>query len=233
MAKYAVLQNFYASKAWRVFRAAFILDSMNQSPDKGLHCRDCNRIIANEKEAEIDHIIELTPENVKDACISLNPENTRILCHDCHNKRHKRFGHNKKKVYVVFGCPCSGKTTYVKRYKERNDIIVCIDSIYAALSGVHDHNNPDSLFSNVMAVYNGLLDQVKTRYGKWSTAWVIGGFPDKYKREKIVNDLGAELIFCECSKEEALSRVFMDEHRRHIAAEYTGYIEKWFDSFTE
>jgi hypothetical protein len=225
MAKYAIIKSFYASIRWIKFRARIIAE-------RGMICEKCHKIIATDKDAELDHIIELTPDNVIDVTISLNPDNVRLLHHDCHDQRHNRFGNNGKQVYIVYGCPGSGKATYVRQNKERNDIVVCMDSLFGAISGLPVHDKPDLLLSNVRAVHNLLLDQVKTRYGKWSTAWIIGGYADRYKREKLADDLGAELIFCECSKEDAMQRLTMDGNRRNMMAEYRKYVDEWFERYT-
>ncbi|WP_438495906.1 hypothetical protein [Paenibacillus sp. IHBB 3054] len=47
-----------------------------------------------------------------------------------------------------------------------------------------------------------LIDNIKTRLGKWGTAWIIGGFPEKFKRERLAKDTGAELIYCPVSRED-------------------------------
>jgi predicted kinase len=226
MAKYAVLKTFYNSIRWRTFRLAII-------GKRGLTCEECGRMIANEREAELDHTIELSPLNVNDAMISLNPANVKLKCHECHDKRHGRFGYGKsKQVYIVFGCPGSGKTTYVMQHKARNDLIICIDRLFAAITGLPEHDKPDNLLMNIRSVYNALTDQVKTRYGKWSTAWIIGGFADKYKRERLADELGAEIIYCECSAAEALARIESDPTRKCMKAEYEKYIEEWFQRYS-
>ncbi|SMC63457.1 AAA family ATPase [Sporomusa malonica] len=226
MAKYAIIKSFYASTRWIKFRAMIIAE-------RGMKCEKCLKLITTDKDAELDHIIELTPDNVHDVSISLNPDNVRLLHHDCHDARHNRFGNVKgKQVYIVYGCPGSGKTTYVNRNRERTDIIVCMDNLFNAITGLPLHDKPDQLLSNVRAIHTALLDQVKTRYGKWSTAWVVGGYADKYKREKLAEELGAELIYCECSKEEAMARIEMDDRRRNMIAEYRKYVDEWFGRYT-
>lgn len=76
-----------------------------------------------------------------------------------------------------------------------------------------------------------LLDNIKTRLGKWSSAWVIGGYADRYKRERLVHELGAELVFCDVDIEECLRRLEIDEDRRYRKHEWSEYIYKWFDSY--
>ena len=63
----------------------------------------------------------------------------------------------------------------------------------------------------MIGVHNLHLDNIKTRYGRWNSAFVISGFQDKYKREKLADELGADLIFCDVSKEECLRRLDINE----------------------
>ena len=113
---------------------------------------------------------------------------------------------------------------------QRGDLVVDMDQLYRAISLLPDYDKPDSLFSNVIGVHNLLLDNIRTRYGKWNSAWVIGGYADRYKRDKLANDLGAELIFCDVSKDECLRRLQLDEERRVRADEWVRYIDKWFET---
>ncbi|MCM1567085.1 MAG: ATP-binding protein [Dehalobacter sp.] len=184
------------------------------------------------KELTLHHKIELTPENVQDVLISLNPDNVLVVHHECHNRIHKRFGyHPEHNVFVVFGPPLSGKSSFVHEYMSRGDLVVDMDRLYQAVSLLPDYDKPDNLLTNIRGIHNLLIDNIKTRYGKWNKAWVIGGYADKYKREKLADDLGAELIFCNVSKEECFSRLEVDEARRYRKDEWRGYIEKWFNDY--
>ncbi|WP_251032862.1 hypothetical protein [Bacillus sp. ISL-7] len=107
-----------------------------------------------------------------------------------------------------------------------------MDRLYEAITMLPSYDKPDQLFSNVIGIHNQLIDNIKTRYGKWTNAWVIGGYADKYKREKLANDLGAEIIFCDVSKEECLRRLNMDQDRIYRQDEWEGYINKWFEQYT-
>lgn len=225
MAKYAVLKSFYASEAWQKFRLVII-------SERGLRCQHCGQLITKTSELTLHHIIELTPENVYDVNISLNPDNILIVHHGCHNKLHARFGHApSKEIYIVFGPPLSGKNTYVKQYMQRGDIVVDMDSLYAAVSMLPSYDKPDNLFLNVRGIHNQLIDNIKTRYGKWNDAWIIGGFADKYRRERLAEELNAELVFCNTSKDECLRRLEVDEERRFRKDEWRGYIAKWFEKY--
>lgn len=226
MAKYAVLKSFYASEKWINFRLGLI-------NERGTKCSRCGERIAKSRDLIGHHKIELTPENVHDFMISLNPDLVDLVCFDCHNKEHNRFVKiAAKQVYLVYGPPMSGKKSLVKDNISRGDIIVDMDRLYEAITMLPSYDKPDQLFSNVIGIHNQLIDNIKTRYGKWTNAWVIGGYADKYKREKLANDLGAEIIFCEISKEECLRRLSADQDRLYRQDEWKEYIDKWFDQYT-
>lgn len=227
MAKHAVIKQFYASKEWITLRLLLI-------NERGNKCEHCHEIIPKSKELIGHHTIELTPENVHDHNISLNPKLIEIVCFDCHNKEHKRFGYQgAKEVYIVYGPPLSGKTMFVQQQFERGDLVIDMDRLYAAVSMLPSYEKPDNLFNNVIGIHNHLLDNIRTRYGKWHNAWIIGGYADKYKRERLADDLGAKLIFCDVSKAECLDRLDQDEGRQYRKDEWQGYIDKWFDSYME
>lgn len=225
MAKYAILQSFYTSEQWQTFRLLTIAE-------RGLRCEYCGKLVVKASQLTLHHKIELTPENVHDVMIALNPDNVMVIHHDCHNKIHHRFGYNPAHgVYLVYGPPMSGKSTFVQECMSRGDLVVDMNRLYTAVTMLPEYDKPDSLLANVRVVHNQLLDNIKTRYGKWNTAWVVGGYADKYKREKTANDLGAELIFCDVSREECLRRLEDDEERRYRKAEWQGYIGKWFEQY--
>lgn len=229
MARHPVLQNFYASNKWTTLR-------LNLINERGITCEMCKERVADTSKLIGHHKIELTLDNVHDYSISLNPEMVELICFDCHNKVHKRFGYNnKKEVYLVYGPPLSGKTTYVQQHMQRGDLIIDIDKLYAAITLLPTYDKPNSLYTNVNAVQRTLIDNIRTRYGKWTTAWVIGGYADKYKRERLAEDLGAETIYCECTMDECMQRLESlpaDDNRSVFANDWREYISEWFEKFS-
>ena len=226
VAKIAVLESFYASPVWRNFRAGIIAE-------RKLICEHCGKLIAKQRDAHVHHKIHLTEDNYKDASIALNPENVMLVHKDCHDQIHERFAYapRGKRVFIVYGMPLSGKSTYVEERKGRLDIVLDMDSLYQAITWLPPYDKPDSLLPIVKGVYNHLLDNIKTRFGRWKTAWVIGGFADKYQRERLADELGAELVYMECTREEAISRIYECEKRRHMVDEYTKYIDRWLERY--
>lgn len=74
---------FYKSKAWKKTREYIF------KRDQGL-CQDClNKGIVNPGK-EVHHIEHITPENINDTNITLGENNLRLLCKECHHKRHNK-----------------------------------------------------------------------------------------------------------------------------------------------
>lgn len=217
---YCSINSFYASKAWRDL--SFNLKLLSNG-----ECNRCKQEVENWEHLIAHHKIRLTEENLNNPEISLNPANIEIICHDCHNKEHKRFGYKKQEVFIVWGSPLSGKTTLVREIMHPGDIVMDMDSLWQAVTLQPDYIKPNNVRFNIFSLRDNLLDQIKTRYGQWLDAYVIGGYPDKYERERLAQTLGAELIYCESTKDECLSRV--DIGRR--PKEWKDYVLKWWETF--
>ncbi|MPN15332.1 hypothetical protein SDC9_162663 [bioreactor metagenome] len=170
--------------------------------------------------------MELTEDNVDNPEISLNPALIKIVCLKCHNKDHRRFG-NAKHVYLVWGSPLSGKTSMVRQMMGYGDIVLDMDLLWQAITMQPEYVKPDNVRFNVFALRDNMLDQIKTRYGQWYDAYVIGGYPDKYERERVAQMLGAEIIYCESSREECIRRLKLSNK----PISWLKYINEWWDAF--
>lgn len=212
---------FYASRPWRELRRAIIAE-------RGPTCERCGKVILCESEIIGHHKIRLTPDNVSDAGVALNPDNVSIICAECHDIEHKRFKGSTahKDVYLIYGAPCSGKTTLVEQMRERGDLVIDMDLIYMAVSGCAKYDKPNALKNNAFAVRDLLLDNVKTRFGFWQRAFIVGGYPHRAQREDLERRLGAEVIYCDATIDECLARA---DERGVFAEDWRRYIRRWFD----
>lgn len=194
-------------------------------------------VIADPEDIIGHHTIELDDSNVLDHSISLNPELIELVCFDCHNKIEGHFLNRSKPkprgIYLIYGPPLSGKSSYVRDNMQPGDIVVDMDSLYEAISYQPRYNKPDKLLVNVLDIQRQLIDQIKTRHGTWRSAWIIGGYADKYKREMVIKETGAEAIHIEVSKEACMMRLDgLRDGRQKQKAEWASYINKWFDTYT-
>lgn len=215
------LSNFYQSDLWVNFLKVIKDERTNA---KGiLLCEHCGKPIVKKYDCIGHHIKELTDANVNDFDVSLNPENVMLIHHRCHNEIHERFGYAQRKVFIVYGPPCSGKTTFVLNAASGGDLIVDIDSLWEATTNNERYIKPNRLKENMFKLRDELIDQIYTGVGHWKNAYIIGGYPFEMERERLREKLGAELIFIDTPKEECLERAA--ERPR----EYVRYIEEWFE----
>lgn len=226
------LSQFYNSDEWRKFRLLLIAERTNKV-DGILYCEHSGQPLINSYDIVLHHITPLTLQNVNDYSISLNPANIMIVSQRSHNEIHKRFGYcTERKVYLVYGAPCSGKTTFVNDIKGNSDLVIDMDNIWQCITGGARYEKPNALKTNAFIVRDALYDSVKTRAGKWERAFIIAGVPFKNDRERLINTLGAEPIFIDTDKETCLQRLATDETRTQAQRqEWEQYINKWFDDY--
>lgn len=213
------LRKFYVSRPWREL-------SFKLKIERGGKCERTGEIFTDMSKLIGHHKIPLTEDNVDDPTIALNPDNVEIISFKEHNKEHRRFGH-KKRIYIVWGSPMSGKSTYVKQVMQYGDMVVDLDIIWYAISYQDMYIKPDPLRFNIFKLRDELYDQIKTRYGQFYDAYIISGLPDKYERERLSQTLGAELIYCESTREECLGR--MEQSGKPKA--WMEYINDWWERY--
>lgn len=218
------LFSFYRSKEWEALRRRLTLERINENGD--IICEHCGKPIINAYDCIAHHKIPLTEVNVNDFTISLNEDNIALVHHKCHNEIHSRFGVYTRHIYIVYGSPCSGKSTYIKCNALKDDLILDVDKLYQAISINDEHVKSNRLTSNVFQIRDLILDMIRTRNGRWINAWVCGGFPLKMDRERLANTLGAELIFIDSTKEKCLARAECDR-----SEDYKKFIEDWFTRY--
>ena len=180
------------------------------------------------------HEKPVTMANVNDLSISLNPSNIKLVSHRSHNEIHARYGFGtQKKIYFVYGAPCSGKTTFVRSVKGNSDLIIDIDLIWYSVTGGQMYYKPDALKSAVFAVRDTLYEKARTRAGNWERAYIIDGAALKSERERKIAALGAEPIFINTSKEDCINNLMHDNKRKDVIEQWQTYIEEWFNKYTD
>ena len=222
------LYDFYRSKPWSKLLITLKNERVNSSGQ--LICAYCRKPIVKKYDCIGHHVIELTEDNFTDAEISLNPDNVILVHHKCHNVIHKKLQHSRRSVYIVYGSPLSGKSTYVDSVRDDGDLIIDMDSIWQCVSGCDRYVKPDRLRACVFGVRDYLLDCVKYRRGKWLNAYIVGGYPLISERERLAKELSAELIYIDTSMEKCISRLNECNDRDRKA--WYGYITEWWDKYT-
>ena len=228
-------QEFYKSKRWQKVRKVIINERTGD--DGYVHCAICNKPILKPYDLIVHHKEELTDNNVDDAMVALNPDKVECVHFKCHNLIHERFGGNitsearsyKKHVYIVYGAPCSGKTTWVHENATENDLIVDLDSIWQMISINERYEKPGSLKAVVFDIRDKLYDIIKYRSGKWRDAYIITGGALYGDRDRLKARVAADdLIFIDTPKDECVRRA---SSRHGHADEWIKYVFDWFENY--
>ena len=133
------------------------------------------------------------------------------------------------KVYVIYGSPLSGKTTYVDKHKGDNDLIYDYDKIMSVLSGKPSHIHNNSLLPYVMDIRDLIIDKV--RYEKnIENVWIITTrvSEDLKKRLSSLNPNYKEI---KISREQAHDRLLLQGGDRDVSL-WQRLIDEYFDEET-
>lgn len=216
---------FYTSRTWVDFLQVLKMQRLDENGQ--IICEHCGKPIVKKYDCIGHHKIELNEQNVHNAEIALNPENIALVHHVCHNRIHNKLGYKPRSVYIVYGAPLSGKTTYVSEIAEQGDLIIDMDNIWQCISGQPRYIKPPCLNDIAFSVRDTLLEGVKYRRGRWLNCYIIGGYPLVSERERLCKELGAKLIYVEATERECLARLEVCEDGRK-KAEWEKFIKSWF-----
>lgn len=224
-----MLSDFYKSDKWVKLVHVLRLERLNANGE--LICECCGKPITHKYDCIGHHKTELTEENYQRAEIALNPENIALVHHRCHNKIHDRLGLTKvKQVFIVYGSPLSGKTTWVKDNMVPGDLVVDMDNIWECISGQPRYVKPNRLKQNAFALRNVLIDMIRVRQGNWLNAYLITTSPMLSERERLCRTLGAREIHINTGKDECLRRLSQCEDGRNYN-EWRKYIDEYFEKY--
>ena len=232
------LESFYKSKEWTSFRKLVI--EKRTTSNGYVICDLCGKPILKKYDLILHHKQELSESNVGNYNISLNEDNIEILHFKCHNERHCRFteGHAssyniKKKVFIIYGSPCAGKTTWVHSVATKDDLVVDLDSIWQMISINNRYDKPTTLKSVVFEMRDKMYDIIKYRSGKWHNAYIITGGALKGDRDRLIQRVGAdECILIDTDVTECLKRLYMrTDFNDKQKEDWKNYIIDWFSSY--
>lgn len=211
-------------------------------------CEECGDALGE----EVHHIIALTPQNITDEKITISFDNLKFLCRDCHFQQHadkfkqqfeKKYVLNKnglwfdengqpqsQKIYLVYGPPASGKTTYVSQHAYDDDLVVDLDKISFAVNCTGSRK-ADNLLNVAMAMQEQAYRLIAKGEVDSRQIWIIACLPNKQEREQLISRLKAEPILMETSRDECLARAHADISRTDKELQVK-LINKWYEQFT-
>lgn len=171
-------------------------------------------------------------------------ENWQALCTSCHSSAkqsaEKRGGNllahpflrrSRVPVTLVCGPPGSGKSTYVRRYKQEGDLVIDLDLIKARIFGTTSHQAPQNSEATRVAlvernrILSSLADDRTHRH-----VWFIIGAPETVEREVWKRKLGAaRLVVMDTPLHECIRRIRADPEREGQWEWMERAARKWFE----
>lgn len=127
-------------------------------------------------------------------------------------------------VYLIYGSPCSGKSTYVKEHFKAGDIVCDVDKLYAALCYNEEHK--EEIYAQEVAkeLRLHLLEIIRNRQGNWHNAYVISLANTREKLSKAMEQVNAdEAIYIDTPLEVCVERA------KDRPFYFKWIIEEWFE----
>ena len=233
-------KKFYHSKAWKQCRASYIAKVYGLCE----RCLDNGRLIPG---YIVHHKIEITPENINDPAITLNHENLQYVCSDCHNVLHKRqrsfrndiqfddegnvIGGITMKLKIVYGAPCSGKSSYVRNHIGDNDLVYDYDEIVSALTYSRVRTTHKKNVHEYVTGFRSLILSKAKDEQDIDTMWIITSFLSE-GFQTLIHDMKPEYIKMDVSMDECISRLQSDDSRPN-KEEWEDIIRSWFEEYNE
>lgn len=215
------------TRAWEKASAAFALENPL--------CAECLRNGLLTAGQVTDHIIP----HKGDMELFWDRSNWQRLCKPCHDEKtaredgrwgHRQGGKPTVPVTLVCGPPASGKTTYVRDRARRGDLIVDLDAIFVAITGLDWYVKPDALLPFAMEARDALLDRLG-RPSDIRHAWVIASGAKHADRERLRQRLNANVVVLEVDPAECHRRLLADERRGDRAEQWMEIVRRWWRDY--
>ncbi len=135
-------------------------------------------------------------------------------------------------LYLIWGPPGSGKTTYAKSKMVDGDIIIDFDLIAEALTGMEVHCIEFSLITRVFDAFNYLVD-TEAHFPNVRNTFIVKPCPTQEDRQRF-EDMGAELVFMDTPQMDCVSRCVHrgEKFEKEDFDRWTSVVKKWFEKRT-
>lgn len=141
----------------------------------------------------------------------------------------KQRGQGMAPVTVVCGPPGSGKTTWVRDHAERGDLILDLDTLAQAVTGLDLYDKPDELLPYVWDARDAMLTRLAA-YGD-VPAWIIMMGARAAERSEMRDRFDAEIVVLETPGAECIRRLTNDPARAGDLEEWGELVVRWWSEY--
>lgn len=196
-------------------------------------CRLCDRRGLTVPATQVDHVI---PKSIGGLD---QDDNLQPLCKRCHEAKgvferrmfRKWRGNRMADIVLVAGPSGAGKTSYVRKNMQADDIMVDLDALVAAITGAPWYTRPNGAWEFALdlrdLVMLRLMRPVNVR-----RVWFIASLPQPNRRAEFAELLGASrVIVLEVDSTECIRRIATDERRAGQITEWSQVVERWWRDY--
>lgn len=134
-------------------------------------------------------------------------------------------------VKLVYGCPCSGKSTYVSEHATENDVIYDYDALLSAVTTQKEHLAARHKAHFILLELRQSLVDLASQESSIETLWMQCRWPTE-KLKEILEGYDVEDIFIQATKDECYERLDADDSRPD-KDEWKAIIDAWFEEHGE
>ena len=128
-----------------------------------------------------------------------------------------------RKAFLIYGPPCSGKTTYVEKHAKTGDLVIDTDKLHAAISTLGSHDRDDDLQEVVFAIRDRIADHICHGYWHGGEVYVVSCCAKRSQRQRWRRQIGAEPVLVKADRTTCLARA-----KKERPAIWQEYIDRWF-----
>ena len=164
--------------------------------------------------------------------------NLQALCKSCHSRitaqtkgTLRRHGTGAGHVELVYGPPGAGKTSYVMKRRLPGDLIIDVDRLYVAVTGLEDYDKPEALLPTVLATRDAVVYAIANRIGSTRKLWIITSGATERDRRRALGPIPLDRVHTTLlcpSADECYRRIAADPRRADQAHRWRPIIEQWF-----
>lgn len=132
-------------------------------------------------------------------------------------------------IYLVWGPPGAGKTTYVNNHKIDGDLIVDWDAIFRAISGNKSYSKPNNLYEVVDLIRKTLMENLNSF--NVANIWVTTTSTSKHFRNDFYKRYNATGIKLVPEMNTCIRHISKDETRKENIEGWIQIIRKWYQRY--